>query len=76
MFGVLPIAIFQACRLRWSERVGTGVIGGMAAATVGHFFVPVFFLGATVKLSDGKKNRTATIRHCHSTSAGYAEDPI
>lgn len=44
-FGVLPLAISSGAGAGGRHAVGTGVIGGMLAATlIGVFFVPLFFV--------------------------------
>ncbi|MCC9596138.1 efflux RND transporter permease subunit [Rubrivivax sp. JA1055] len=45
MFGVLPLAIASGAGAASRRAIGTGVLGGMATATVlGLFFVPVFYV--------------------------------
>jgi multidrug efflux pump len=45
MFGVMPLAISSGAGSGSQHAIGTGVIGGMLAATaLGIFFVPVFFV--------------------------------
>jgi len=45
MFGVMPLAISNGAGSGSQHAIGTGVIGGMLAATaLGIFFVPVFFV--------------------------------
>ena len=45
MLGVLPLAIASGAGSGAQNAVGTGVFGGMLAATVlGIFFIPVFFV--------------------------------
>ena len=45
-FGVLPLAINTGAGSGAQNAIGTGVLGGMVAATVlGIFFVPLFFVG-------------------------------
>ncbi|MCP5338320.1 MAG: efflux RND transporter permease subunit, partial [Pseudomonadales bacterium] len=44
MFGVLPLAIATGAGSGAQNAIGTGVIGGMLAATVfAIFFVPLFY---------------------------------
>jgi multidrug efflux pump subunit AcrB len=45
MFGVLPLALSTGPGAGSRRAIGTGVLGGMASATVlGLLFVPVFFV--------------------------------
>jgi multidrug efflux pump len=45
MFGVLPLALASGAGSGAQNAVGTGVIGGMLAATfLAIFFVPLFFV--------------------------------
>jgi hydrophobe/amphiphile efflux-1 (HAE1) family protein len=45
MFGVLPLALSSGAGAGSRRAIGTGVLGGMASATLlGLFFVPVFFV--------------------------------
>jgi multidrug efflux pump len=45
IFGVVPLAIAVGAASRSQQAIGTGVMGGMIAATVlAIFFVPVFFV--------------------------------
>jgi hypothetical protein len=45
MFGVLPLAISSGAGAGSRRAIGTGVLGGMATATLlGIFFVPVFYV--------------------------------
>jgi multidrug efflux pump len=46
MFGVLPLALATGAGAGSRRAIGTGVLGGMASATVlGLLFVPLFFVG-------------------------------
>ena len=46
MFGVLPLALSSGAGAGSRRAIGTGVLGGMASATVlGLLFVPLFFVG-------------------------------
>jgi multidrug efflux pump len=46
VFGVMPLAISTGAGSGGQNAIGTGVIGGMVAATVlAIFFVPLFFVG-------------------------------
>jgi hydrophobe/amphiphile efflux-1 (HAE1) family protein len=54
IFGVLPLAVSNGAGSGGQNAIGTGVIGGMLAATaLAIFFVPVFFV-ATMQLFHGK----------------------
>ena len=45
ILGVLPLALANGAGSASQNSIGTGVIGGMAAAVLlGIFFVPVFFV--------------------------------
>ena len=58
--GVLPLAIANGAGSGSQNAIGTGVLGGMIAATVlGIFFVPVFFV-AVRKLFPTRDEATAT----------------
>lgn len=44
MFGVLPLAVASGAGSASRRAIGTGVLGGMASATLlGIFFVPLFY---------------------------------
>jgi hypothetical protein len=62
IFGVLPLAISTGAGAGARRSVGTGVMGGMLAATfLAIFFVPMFFkLLATRRLRESRS--TAEIR--------------
>jgi len=73
IFGVLPLAISTGAGAGARRSVGTGVMGGMIAATfLAIFFVPMFF-----KLLAGRRLRetrsTSEIREeiAHSRAAGH-----
>jgi multidrug efflux pump len=58
--GVLPLAIANGAGSGSQNAIGTGVLGGMIAATVlGIFFVPVFFV-AVRKLFPGRRDEAST----------------
>ncbi|MCL1889849.1 MAG: efflux RND transporter permease subunit, partial [Desulfovibrionaceae bacterium] len=45
MFGVVPLAVSSGAGSGGQNAIGTGVLGGMTAATfLGIFFIPVFFV--------------------------------
>jgi multidrug efflux pump len=55
--GVFPLAIASGAGAGSQNDIGTGVVGGMIAATVlAIFFVPLFFVGARGAF----RRRTAT----------------
>jgi len=56
ILGVMPLAISSGAGAGGRVAIGTGVIGGMLAATVlGIFFVPVFFVSVRRYVSRGKR---------------------
>ena len=56
ILGVLPLAIASGAGSGSQRAIGTGVIGGMLAATVlGIYFVPVFFVLVYSLVTRGKK---------------------
>ncbi|MCL6555728.1 MAG: efflux RND transporter permease subunit [Burkholderiales bacterium] len=60
ILGVLPLAISTGAGAASRHAVGTGVVGGMLAATLlAIFFVPVFFLGVR-KLFPARASRDST----------------
>jgi hydrophobe/amphiphile efflux-1 (HAE1) family protein len=67
ILGVLPLAVSTGAGANSRHSIGTGVIGGMLAATfLATFFVPVFFVWV-VKL--GRKCRSVLSRATHQTGA-------
>mgnify|MGYP001810079956 CR=1 FL=1 len=61
--GVLPLAIATGAGSGGQNAIGTGVLGGMIAATVlGIFWVPVFFV-VVRKLFKGKVPRYVQAKH-------------
>ncbi|HZS68000.1 MAG TPA: multidrug efflux RND transporter permease subunit [Burkholderiales bacterium] len=78
IFGVLPLAISTGAGAGARRSVGTGVMGGMLAATfLAIFFVPMFFkLLATRRLSEARTTaelreeveRSRTASHSHDIS--------
>lgn len=63
MLGVLPLAISTGAGSGSQNAVGTGVLGGMVAATVlAIFFVPVFFVVVRRRFSSSSED----INHSHS----------
>ena len=56
MAGVLPLAVASGAGAASQHDIGTGVVGGMLAATVmAIFFVPLFFTG--VRRFAGRRTR-------------------
>ncbi|MET4636351.1 efflux RND transporter permease subunit [Kaistia defluvii] len=67
IFGILPLAIATGAGSGAQNAVGTGVMGGMIAATaIGIFFVPLFYVGV---------RRLGSWRMSRKTSAP-AEKPV
>jgi len=63
ILGVLPLAISSGAGSGSQRAIGTGVIGGMVAATVlGIYFVPVFFF-IVYSLTFRKKAAVAALEH-------------
>ena len=57
IFGILPLAIATGAGSGAQNAVGTGVMGGMLAATlIGIFFVPLFYV-AVRRLGDWRKRK-------------------
>jgi len=55
-FGVLPLAISSGAGAGGRQAIGTGVLGGVIAATLlGVFFVPLFFVLIRARLSRSRK---------------------
>src|SRR5205823_9887835 len=75
IFGVLPLAFSTGAGAGARRSVGTGVMGGMMAATfLAIFFVPMFFkLLATRRLRESRStaeireeiDRAKTVTHAH-----------
>ncbi|HZQ74137.1 MAG TPA: multidrug efflux RND transporter permease subunit [Burkholderiales bacterium] len=72
IFGVLPLAISSGAGAGARRSVGTGVMGGMIAATfLAIFFVPMFFkVLATRKLREPRSTQQMRdeVRHVHTPS--------
>jgi len=85
IFGVLPLAISTGAGAGARRSVGTGVMGGMLAATfLAIFFVPMFFkLLATRKLRETRSTselreeveRSRTVTHTHDLPPHHAPHP-
>jgi multidrug efflux pump len=77
IFGVLPLAISTGAGAGARRSVGTGVMGGMLAATfLAIFFVPMFFkLLATRRLKEARTTEQIRdeIRHSTVTTHGEAQ---
>jgi hypothetical protein len=82
IFGVLPLALSTGAGAGARRSVGTGVMGGMLAATfLAIFFVPMFFkLLATRRLREQRTTdelrqeveRSRTITHAQSLPPHHA----
>jgi hydrophobe/amphiphile efflux-1 (HAE1) family protein len=58
MFGVLPLAVATGAGSASRRAIGTGVLGGMASATVlGIFFVPLFYYLIGLMMEKRSKKR-------------------
>ena len=81
IFGVLPLALSTGAGAGARHSVGTGVMGGMLAATfLAIFFVPVFFKvifdrHVTEKRSTKRALRRARARACTRTAARVPPTP-
>ena len=85
IFGVLPLALSSGAGAGARRSVGTGVMGGMVAATfLAIFFVPMFFkLLATRRLREPRSTedlraeveRTRTVTHSHALGPHHAPHP-
>jgi hypothetical protein len=82
IFGVLPLAISTGAGAGARRSVGTGVMGGMLAATfLAIFFVPMFFkLLATRRLREARSTaelreeveRSHSVTHTHDLPPHHA----
>ncbi|MBH2009105.1 MAG: efflux RND transporter permease subunit, partial [Xanthomonadaceae bacterium] len=62
ILGVVPLAIASGAGAASQRSLGTGVIGGMTAATViGVIFVPVFFVAIMSLVDRWSKRRNAVV---------------
>jgi hydrophobe/amphiphile efflux-1 (HAE1) family protein len=79
IFGVLPLALSTGAGAGARRSVGTGVMGGMLAATfLAIFFVPMFFkLLATRRLREGRSTAELKdeIARSHSTTRAAVHHP-
>lgn len=61
-FGVLPLAISNGAGSGSQNAIGTGVLGGMLAATLlGIFFVPLFFVMVRQRFARSQRNAVALL---------------
>jgi HAE1 family hydrophobic/amphiphilic exporter-1/multidrug efflux pump len=76
IFGVLPLAISTGAGAGARRSVGTGVMGGMLAATfLAIFFVPMFFkLLATRRLRETRTTAELREEVEHSRTASHSHD--
>jgi multidrug efflux pump subunit AcrB len=85
IFGVLPLALSTGAGAGARRSVGTGVMGGMLAATfLAIFFVPMFFkLLATRRLRESRSTaelrdeveRSRAVTHTHALGPHHAPHP-
>src|SRR2546423_4499577 len=85
IFGVLPLALSTGAGAGARRSVGTGVMGGMLAATfLAIFFVPMFFkLLATRRLRESRSTdelrqeveRSRSVTHSHALGPHHAPRP-
>src|SRR5690349_18073169 len=75
IFGVLPLAISTGAGAGARRSVGTGVMGGMLAATfLAIFFVPMFFkLLATRRVREGRSTEEIREEIRHSAGVAHGE---
>jgi multidrug efflux pump len=71
--GVLPLALASGAGSGSQNAIGTGVLGGMLAATaLGIFFVPLFFV--VVRSRFKGKRAVAAADAAHASNAGAVGD--
>jgi HAE1 family hydrophobic/amphiphilic exporter-1/multidrug efflux pump len=77
IFGVLPLALSTGAGAGARRSVGTGVMGGMLAATfLAIFFVPMFFkLLATRRLREARSTEEIRAEIRHSTGVAHQDSP-
>jgi HAE1 family hydrophobic/amphiphilic exporter-1/multidrug efflux pump len=64
ILGVVPLVIASGAGAAGRHSIGTGVFGGMIAATfLAIFFVPVFFVLIRKAVQMGSRRRTAPVTH-------------
>ena len=67
MLGVLPLAISSGAGSASQQAIGTGVMGGMATATlVGVLFVPLFFVLVRSLFKGSRRQRDFDVAHSRS----------
>jgi multidrug efflux pump len=67
MLGVLPLAISSGAGSASQQAIGTGVMGGMATATlIGVVFVPLFFVLVRGLFKGSKRQRDFDVAHSRS----------
>jgi len=67
MLGVLPLAISTGAGSASQRAIGTGVMGGMATATlIGVVFVPLFFVLVRSFFKGSKRQRDFDVAHSRS----------
>ena len=70
ILGVLPLVISSGAGSASQRAIGTGVMGGMIAATVlAVFFVPVFFVVVRSAFKDSERQRKL---HAHELDGNAA----
>ncbi|WP_200383115.1 efflux RND transporter permease subunit [Thiococcus pfennigii] len=71
-FGVLPLALSTGAGAGGRNAIGTGVLGGVVAATLlGVFFVPLFFVLIRGRMVLGSNRRDAEARRLHKEDAKH-----
>ena len=68
-FGVVPLAIASGAASASQRAIGTGVLGGIIAATVlAVFLVPVFFVVVRRVFKGSERQRRLDAAHEHETA--------
>jgi multidrug efflux pump len=76
ILGVIPLVTASGAGAATQHSVGTGILGGMLAATlVGVFFTPLFYWAAMTYLGGAGKARRAAPPHAAPVSAGTHKEP-
>jgi multidrug efflux pump len=74
MLGTLPLAISSGAGSASQRAIGTGVIGGMFAATaLGMFFTPVFFVVVRGLVKDSERQRKLYMHELDGAAAAKTE---